>query len=159
MKKAYSADWNAIKKDYLQGLSFTSLHEKYGVSLGALSDQCKTGGWKQARETIAARAEQKMVDVMADRASRISLKVTVAVEGIIDKTIDGVKSVSKTDAMKLRAYMSILKDAKDMGLYRADMDIAEQMARIKKLEKEASAEEADNTINVVISEEAREYVE
>ena len=98
-----------------------------------------------------------MVERLVDRNSKIADNIADAVDIAVMKIQAGLRVVDKKDATKIRSYMSALKDARDMGLYRSEMDKAEQNARIKKLEKEASSEAQDNTINVVISEEVDEY--
>ena len=106
---------------------------------------------------MISETERKLVANVSEQNARISVKVTTGVEMCVDKVLHGLKSCASKDYNKLRVYMAILKDAKEMGIYKSDMDMAEQNARIKKLEKDASTLEQDNTINVVISSEVEEY--
>ena len=50
----------------------------------------------------------------------------------------------------LKEYSSILKDLKDIGVYRTDLDLKEQNARIEKLRKEAKEEEAEKSLSIII---------
>lgn len=157
--RAYNADWESIKSEFLKGMSYRALAEKYNVGLGTISEHAKKGDWARLRERVAERTEQKVIENISDRNARINTKIVDAVEVAIDKIHAGLKVVDKKDSSKIRAYMSALKDAKDMGIYRSDMDKAEQTARIKKLEAEVASADTDTTIQVVLSDEVREYAD
>ena len=156
-KKDRVIDWNSIKKDYIIGMSYRQISEKHNVGLASISEHANKGGWKRTKEQVIEKSEQRMVERLVDRNSKIADNIADAVDIAVMKIQAGLRVVDKKDATKIRSYMSALKDARDMGLYRSEMDKAEQNARIKKLEKEASSEAQDNTINVVISEEVDEY--
>lgn len=104
-----------------------------------------------------AETDRKIAENVSDRNARLATKVVDGAELCVDKCLTGIKTTSSKNYTALRTYMAILKDAKDMGIFRSDMDMQEQMARIKKLEKEATEVESDNTITVVLSDEVSEY--
>lgn len=157
MNRPLTKDWNGIKKAYLEGKTYRAISKEYHVALATISQRAKEENWELLKRRIATETEQKIVDRLSDRHARIADKVTIGVEACVDKVITGLKGTKAADYQKIRAYMSVLKDAKEMGIFKSEIDMAEQTARIKKLEKDASTLEQDNTINVVISSEVEEY--
>jgi len=135
------------------------LARDYGLSPSTISDKAKRYNWIGLAEVISDKTEQRIAEKLIAQKSDLGLKVYHAVDMLVGKITEGIKVVDKRDSTKIRAYMAALKDAKDMGFYRSDMDTAEQLARIKKLEKEASTEAQDNTITVVLSDEVSEYAD
>lgn len=152
-------DWNSIKKSFLQGMTYAEMSKRYDVAKSTICARAKKERWEDLMKFTRAETDRKIAENVSDRNARIAKKVTEGAELCVDKCLTGIKTTSSKNYTALRTYMAILKDAKEMGIYRSDMDTAEQMARIKKLEKEASAEEQDNTINVVISSEVEEYAD
>ena len=140
-------------------MSYGEMSKRFDVAKSTICKRAKTERWEDLKRFCATESERKMVENISDRNARIGKKVAEGAELCVDKVLTGLKSCNSKDYTKLRVYMAILKDAKDMGIYKSDMDAAEQMARIKKLEKDASTEEQDNTINVVISSEVEEYAD
>ena len=61
------------------------------------------------------------------------------------------------DRAGLKQLSSVLRDLKEIGLFRAELDRQEQEARINKLRKDAEEEEADNTIIVQFASGIEEY--
>lgn len=134
-----------------------SLERKYGVPVSTISHRAKREGWKETEAKVKSEIEQAMVKKVTDKYSEISDDLCEALMIATKKIRNGLRCVDKTDSAKIRSYTAALKDIRDIGMFKSDLDKAEQMARIKKLEKEASSEVADNTINVVISDEVSEY--
>ena len=61
-----------------------------------------------------------------------------------------VQDITMVDYEKLKQLTVALKNLKEIGIFRADLDEREQRARIAKLEKEAKEEQTDTEITVVI---------
>lgn len=57
------------------------------------------------------------------------------------------------DRAGLKQLSSVLKDLREIGIFRSELDKKEQEARIKKLQKDASEEEVDTTITVTFMED------
>lgn len=157
MNRPTTKDWNGIKKAYLQGKSYRELSKAFSVGIATISERARKEDWETLKRQMISETERKIIATVSERNAKISDKVTTGVEMCVDKVIQGLKTCAAKDYTKLRAYMSILKDAKEMGIFKSEMDVAEQTARIKKLEKDASSVDVDNTINVVISSEVEEY--
>ena len=154
-------DWNGIRYAWLNGASLGEISVRFNVAKSTVCERAKREKWDELKEYTAQETERKIVQKVseehAEREVEIADLVSEGVRGVVGKVVQGLHTASSKDYQKLRAYMSILKDAKEMGIYKTDRDIAEQLARIKKLEKDASTLEQDNTINVVISSEVEEY--
>lgn len=61
------------------------------------------------------------------------------------------------DRAGLRQLSAVLKDLREIGIFRSELDKREQEARIKKLQKESEEENKDTTINVVFEGDMDEY--
>lgn len=57
----------------------------------------------------------------------------------------------------LKEMSTVLKNLKECKGVKTDIDLREQEARIKNLEKQAAQEEDNNDIRVVIGNEAEDY--
>lgn len=79
------------------------------------------------------------------------------VHTLIWKLMQAVDLVPVEDVRTMRDISMCLRDLKELGVYRYELDVKEQEARIAKLEKEASVEEKDNIVNVVIEPELESF--
>ena len=153
-------DWNGIRDAWLRGMSYGDIAKKFNCAKSTVCARAKREEWHLLKEYTARETERKICQTIstehAQREVEISEQVSIGVKGIVDKVNQGLRYASAKDYTKLRVYMSILKDAKDMGIYKTDRDIAEQTARIKKLEKDIALQEAP-TVNVVLSKEVDAY--
>lgn len=61
------------------------------------------------------------------------------------------------DRAGLRQLSAVLKDLKEIGIFRSELDRREQEARINKLRKDAGDEQTDNTVEVIMGEDVDEY--
>ena len=87
-------------------------------------------------------------------------------QNVADKLIDKVEEVinrSDFDVIVtnslLRQMSGALKDIKDVQNLKSDLDIKEQEARIKNLERQTQSADEVNEIKVTITGEADEYSE
>jgi len=63
-----SPNWEAIKADYLiGGISQQKLADKHGIPRSTLQLRIKREGWRELREAVSQKAEEKL----ADRAAKI----------------------------------------------------------------------------------------
>lgn len=73
-------------------------------------------------------------------------------EGVCEKTVSSedysMKKVA-IDRAGLKQLSAVLKDLREIGIFRSELDKKEQEARINKLRKDAEEESKDNTITVV----------
>ena len=61
------------------------------------------------------------------------------------------------DKSGLRQLSAVLKDLKEIGIFRSELDRREQEARINKLRKDAEDEQGDDTVEVTFGEDVDEY--
>lgn len=146
------ADWTAIKTEYITTeASYRDLAQKYGVSRNQLGKVGKEEGWVELRRQHRDNKVSKTVAaVEAAEANRARKMQTVANKLLnkIDALVDRCDLLSDKT---IRSLAAALKDLKDVQGVKSDRDAREQEARIRKLEKEARAEEkqAASTVTVV----------
>jgi hypothetical protein len=76
---------------------------------------------------------------------------------LLDKIEKAVDAVPDADTGAIKQLTSAIKDLKEIGVFRADLDRREQEARIKKLQKESEEEQKDTTITVTFEGEMGDY--
>lgn len=155
------ADWKKIKSEYIRGgVSFRKLAEKYGVSFSTLRKIAAKEKWTDLRNKAGAKRDLKIIDSVASReASKVDKIQTIAdrlLQMIEERIADGTLIV---DAKDLRSVTASIKDLREIKGMKSELDAKEQIARIAKLEKEASEESADKSIRVVIAGDLEEYSE
>lgn len=75
------------------------------------------------------------------------------VKEVTKSTEDFTKKKVAIDRAGLKQLSAVLKDLREIGIFRSELDKKEQEARIKKLQKDASEEEVDTTITVTFMED------
>lgn len=86
-----------------------------------------------------------------------SAKIIDVAEKLLDKISSTIDAMDVIDSQSLKHFTSALKDLKDIKGFKSDIDLREQEARIRNLEKQAAAEEQSNDIVVNFGAEAEEY--
>ena len=157
-------DWIKIRKEYItdERTSYRTLAQKYGVSYVAIGKRARAEGWKQQRDECVRKSLTKYVESASTRnAERLN-----RLQNVADKLIDKVEEVinrSDFDVIVtnslLRQMSGALKDIKDVQNLKSDLDIKEQEARIKNLERQTQSADEVNEIKVTITGEADEYSE
>jgi hypothetical protein len=149
--------WAKIKYEYVStDISMRGIQKKYGIPFNRVKTKVDNEGWNAQREECKAKITQKSVDLIAEhkaeectRAFRVASKILDKIEAIVEHIDE-----ESPDALKdIKSATSSIKDLKEIGLFRAELDRQEQMARINKLRKEAEEEEVDTTITVKFMEE------
>ena len=145
--------WDKLRMEYISSseASIRGISKKYGIPYNAVRNRCQKEDWLGQRETMRQQMFQKSIDLVSDtqaeecsRAFRLASKVMDKLEEVIDN-IDAEDS----DATRyLKNITSAIKDLKEIGVFRSELDKAEQMARINKLRKDAEEEQADTSITV-----------
>lgn len=119
--KIPQATWDKIKKEYLYGTSsMRTMAKKYEVSVGSISERCKTEGWEAIRVNIAKQTEAKTIEAIATaKASNAELAETI-VHKIMEKIAISVDLIDPTDTQATRQITQCMKDLKDMEVYGLD---------------------------------------
>lgn len=154
MKKRTSVSeeiWEEIKMEYIStNTSFRQLESKYGVSYTQIQGRAKRGKWLEDREKFKSNRTEKSLDSICEQQVADITKAMKVADKLLDKISEAVEVVEPADTQSIKQLTGAIKDLKEIGVFRADMDRREQMARIAKLEKEAKEEQTDTEITVVI---------
>lgn len=152
-----SVDWKAIKAEYIAGgIGYRKLAEKHGVSFSTLSQLAMREKWTDLRKKANDKADTDLAERIGKRNAKKSAKINDLADRLLDKMEELVDIL--IDGRDLKALASALKDLKEVKGIKDKLDVKEQKARIKKLEKEAEADEkTDNNVHVVMDDGLDEY--
>jgi len=151
--------WEKIRTEYISSdsSSYRQLEKKYGVSYAKIQQRAYKENWKSERDEFLSNRLNKSLDLLSTHQAEECAKAFMVANKLLEKIEKAVDAVEDADTGAIKQLTSAIKDLKEIGVFRADMDKQEQMARIKKLEKEAAEEEQDKEITVVIKGGAEEY--
>ena len=135
-------DWKKIKAEYIRGVSYRRLADKYGVSFSTIQKVGAKEKWTDLRKLSSRKADEKIaLSVASQEAERVSGIETVA-DMLLQKIMEGVKDGTLiVDTQSIRHITSSLKDLRDIKGYKSELDMQEQIARIEKLRKDATKDE------------------
>ena len=139
-------DWSQIKTEYVTGTcGVRDLAKKYHVSQDSICRRSKAEGWVEQRKRnqsrVSAELEQKAVERIIDRAS----KMQTAADLLTDRFLDAITNMDLDNVQALKQVASALKDLREIqGLNRTALDIEEQKARIEALKAKSNMQEEDN---------------
>ena len=157
-ERSIPVDYKKIKSEYIAGgTSYRKLAEKYGVSFSTLKDIARKEKWTDLRAKAQHKADTKFADMIGEKQAVRSAKIIDVAEKLLDKISDTIDAMDVIDSQSLKHFTSALKDLKDIKGFKSDIDLREQEARIRNLEKQAEAEEESKDIVVNIGAEAEEY--
>lgn len=153
-------DWKKMKAEYIRDetTSFRKMAVKYGVSSGTIGKRASKEKWTDLRKQKAIKRDTKIVEIEAvkdaDSLCSVSTVADILLETIRNNISNGVYDMNPQAVKQLTGA---LKDLKEIKSIKSDADMREQEARIKKLEREATVEETDKDIRIVISSDAEDY--
>lgn len=151
-------DWNKLKAEYIAGgTSYRKLADKYGVSFAILRREAERGKWTQLRTQVKHESDTKMVDVISNDIVSHAQKINEVADKLLDKISAMLDNNTDVSSQEIKHYTSALKDIKDIKGIRSEKDLEEQQARIDKLRKEASSEDTEDNVEIVMGEEATRY--
>ena len=144
--------WQTIKNEYVTtDISIRGIQKKYGIPYNRIRDRADAEGWNDEREMLKDKINQKSIDLLAEHKAEECTRAFRVANKILDKIEEIVKHIDteSPDALRdIKSATSSIKDLKEIGFFRADLDKQEQMARIRKLQKESEEEKVDTTITV-----------
>lgn len=153
-------DWKKIKAEYIRGhASYRKLADKYGVSFSTLQRRATREKWTDLRNQIEVKSDSKIVESVAEKEAK---RVDVF-ESITDKLLaiiaQGLQDGSLVSTSRgLRDITGAIKDIREIKGIKSDADMQEQLARIEKLRKEASADATtDSEIKIILGGDLDEY--
>ena len=153
--------WNAMRTEYISSdnSSYRQLEAKYGVSFNKIRRRSLDEDWQGKREEFKTNRANKSLDLVADFQATECAKAFMVAGKLLDKISESVDAIISADTESIKRLTGALKDLKEIGVFKADLDRLEQQARIKKLQKESEEEQKDTTITVVFDDGMDEYAE
>lgn len=135
-------DWKKIKAEYIRGVSYRRLADKYGVSFSTIQKVGAKEKWTDLRKLSSRKADEKIALSVASReAKRVDGIETVA-DMLLEKIKEGVENGTLiVDSQSIRQITASIKDLRDIKGYKSELDMQEQMARIEKLRKDATKDD------------------
>lgn len=150
--------WKKMKIEYIStDISLRGLEKKYGVPFSAVRSRSEREKWVDQRKSVNTQTTQKSIDLISTQQAQQCAKAFQVANKLLEKIEKAVDAVEDADTGAIKQLTGAIKDLKEIGVFRADMDRAEQMARIKKLQKEAEDEQEDKEIIVTIKGGADKY--
>ena len=151
-------DFKKIKAEYIRGVSYRKLADKYGVSFSTIQKVGAKEKWTDLRKKTSRKADEKIVESVASReAKRVDGIQTVA-DMLLEKIKEGVADGTLiVDSQSIRQITASIKDLRDIKGYKSELDMEEQMARIEKLRKDVEGDGADKEIKVTIGGDLEVY--
>lgn len=146
-------DWNRMKNDYVNhNMSLHALAKKYGVSYSTIQGKAKRENWNLLRMGVEEPGNEVRKAMEA-----LSLRLLKAVDRAVGE-LDNRRIVTKTkvktedgecttqreymepggsiNCQELKILTAALKDIRDIQMIRPPLDIREQEAKIRNLERQ-----------------------
>lgn len=138
-------DWNKIKAEYIAGgTSYRKLAEKYKVKLSALRFVAEREKWVELKSQAQLKTNTKIVNCVSEKNAKIDATYYRLVDKLMQKAekyIDTTKIWQPTSLKDMATTLKYLKECKGV---KSEIDLREQEARIKNLEKQAAENDNDD---------------
>lgn len=158
-------DWNKIKAEYIAGgTSYRKLCAKYGCSFTTLTRTAQREGWIQLRQQAENETETKIINVVSEKKADIDKKYFTLVDKLMQRAEEVIENTPIWQVQSLKEMATALKYLKECKGVKSDIDLREQEARIKNLEKQA-AEDDNSTTEIRVTfgssddEDTKEWAE
>ena len=172
-----TAEWRKIRTEYMKGrTTYAKLAEKYSVSASMIRKRASSERWKERKNKLDTKVEQKTVERIADaRARELErlAEISDKVDAFLDAAVDAVGAIQIKKHEDMRGLESLTKAVQiavqtKRDLYnipneadRAKIESLREKAKLdrqryedEKAEKAKLAQAAENTmIRVVIEGE------
>lgn len=151
-------DWKKIKAEYIRGVSYRRLADKYGVSFSSIQKRGAKEKWTDLRKISSRKSDEKIVESVASQEARRVDGIQTVADMLLEKIKEGVADGSLIiDSQSIRQITASIKDLREIKGYKSELDMQEQLARIEKLRKDAQTEEESKDIRVVIENSLDDY--
>ena len=141
-------DWNKIKAEYIAGgTSYRKLCTKYGCSFTTLTRTAQREDWVGLRQQAEDKAETKIVNVVSEKKADIDKKYFNLVDKLMQRAEEVIENTPVWQVNSIKEMATALKYLKECKGVKSEIDLREQEARIKNLEKQAAEE--DNTLTEI----------
>ena len=135
-------DWNAIRAEYISGVSIRKLAEKYGVSRSCIERKCKAEQWTKSRNEARDKATAKAVQKTADAAASNAAKMERARGILLDLTLGVLEKYPRNAGNKLRTFG---KDTHGNDIM-TEFELAALASVLERLGKNSVMEAADDPL-------------
>ena len=150
--------WEKMRLEYIStDISLRGLEKKYGVPFSAIRKRYEREKWMDQRTDVDSQRTQKSIDLVSTHQAQECTKAFLVANKLLEKIEKAVDAVEDADTGAIKQLTGAIKDLKEIGVFRADLDRQEQMARIKKLQKESEEEQKDTTVTVVFEGEMGDF--
>lgn len=105
-------DWDAIQADYVAGMSYRQLADKYGIAHTSIRYRAKADGWEKAAVQVVQKTCTKLVNaVSSDRARKMARIINAAdrMSIILDRVTEQLEEADKANAKNLRGLSDLAK--------------------------------------------------
>lgn len=152
-------NWKKIKAEYISGgTSYRKLAQKYSVSFNTLTKRAKLENWTDLRKQKDEKFTTKIVETVAEREAKKNTTLQDTADALLQRIHEGVISGEFViDTQSIKQITGALKDLQQIKGVKSELDMQEQIARIDKLRKEATVEDQNNEVRVVIQSELEDY--
>jgi len=155
-------DWDKLKREYIAGgTSYRKLVDKYGVPLSTLKRIAHDEDWVGLREQCKAKSATKIVEIESDKNAERMRRLLKVSDDLLDAVEEAVRSLKVEDLLLdrqlLKSLSGTIKDIRDIQSIKTELDIEEQKARIKILQKQAQDEDSSKEVVVKIDSVVEEY--
>lgn len=149
-------DWNEIKTEYITtDTSYRKLADKYDVSRVAIAARGKDEGWVGLKEQFLADTLSKTLKDTAKKQSERMARILTVSDKFLKIIEDTVKQIEPEQVVlnpqTIKQLVGAIKDLKDIQNLKSEIDLREQNARIKNLEKQANSGDTPQSITVTIA--------
>lgn len=150
-------DWKAQRAEYKENLLKKSIDLICDEQAHKIAKAILIG------DKILEKVEQSLdeIDIVLCRTVTTKKGFEKDEEGHVLETSTSTEDFEKKkvaiDRQGLKQLSSILRDLREIGIFRSELDKREQEARIEKLRKDVEEEHKDTTINVIIDDEVKKY--
>lgn len=143
-------NWNKIKSDYISNnISLRQLAQKHGVSFNTLKTHAVNEKWYELRLHKDNSITTKLIDNLTEKGASIDTKYFDLVDKLLDRAGELIEKMPEWNVASIKDMATAMKSLKDCKGVKSDLELREQEARIRNLEKQASAEEQTNKSIVI----------
>ena len=143
-------NWNKIKSDYISNdISLRQLAQKHGVSFNTLSKKAVAEQWYELRQQAYNKSTTRLINTLSKKGADIDTKYFDLVDKLLDRAGDLIEKMPEWNVASIKDMATAMKSLKDCKGVKSDLELREQEARIRNLEKQASAEEQTNKSIVI----------
>ena len=144
-----------VKNEYITtSISYRRLAEKYGLSRVTMGVTGKKENWVELRrkyqERVLAKSMEKAADQQAERNARLQDIAASLLDAVEERLRQENIADGRASAAEYRQLASTLRDLKEIQMIKSRMDIREQEARIRTLEKKLHEGDSNESFRVEI---------